>query len=401
MNRRKFLRKSAFAALAGAAISLHSCYEDDGFRPYPAPSDRDSSTDGDNVDTWSTSLFTASDRHEMGQGNNLPELLQKAVDKAEIKPQVVLLGGDYVGGGRNMTPEFTIKDLQNEVYSVLEAPTCDALFTYGSHDNCCDEGYSAFFSGPRRCNGYYIYGISYLQVASATDSSTRAAITLNQSLLRSGTEFSEFQDDDIILSSTGYSGIDIDDLYGKSAESASANFLKWANSLTDNAPIVVMSHMPLHNNRGDNFGGLIWYEALSKVAEKHDLLFLWGHNHTIEEKAKDQTDREDEKMKDRFLYLLTPADLLTPGDTIEIQGAAKSEVVTKELNFSYANAGYIKLGYGTIITFSGSKTAGVYDQMTLHRYAIDSVPTETEIGFIGKTNPYTISLQKTSSKKVR
>jgi len=396
MDRRKFLKNTAAAAMAGAAMVLPSCSDSDFFPPMPDRKDRRSGRNKDK-NVRSTSLFTASDRHEMGEGNNLPALVEKVVDQADVVPQVVLLGGDYVGGGRVMTPEFTINDLYNEVYSVLEAPTCDALFTYGSHDKCCTEGYSAFFSGPRRCDGYYIYGITYVQVACATDADAEAAVRLHGSLLRSGADYSEFEDDDIILTKSGYSGIDIADRYGKSAESATASFLKWLDTLDDNAPIVVMSHMPLHYNRGDNFGGLKWYEALSKAAEKHDVIFLWGHNHTIEEKASDYSDRTDEKMKDRFYYMLTPSDFLTHGDTIDIQGASKDEVVSEKLNFSYANAGYIKLGYGTLITFSGNREDGAYDSMTIHRYGIDSVPAETEIGFTGKSNPFTLSLQKTSS----
>jgi hypothetical protein len=48
-----------------------------------------------------------------------------------------------------------------------------------------------------------------------------------------------------------------------------------------------------------------------------------------------------------------------------------------------------------VLTFSGLQKDGAYTQLTLHRYAIDSVSPETEIGFTGKSNPYTISLQKT------
>ena len=33
--------------------------------------------------------------------------------------------------------------------------------------------------------------------------------------------------------------------------------------------------------------------------------------------------------------------------------------------------------------------------LSLHRYAVDGVAEETEIGFTGKSNPYTIPLQKT------
>ncbi|MBQ8061604.1 MAG: metallophosphoesterase [Bacteroidales bacterium] len=328
----------------------------------------------------------------MGEGNNLPSILKAAVSQSGICPGVVLLGGDYVGGGKVMTPEFPISDLYSEVYSVLDAPTCDALFTYGSHDACCTDGYSAFFSGPRRCDGYYVYGITYVQVACATDEDASAAVSLHNSLLRSGEDFSDFDDDDILLEKSGYGGIDIVDRFGKSAESASASFLKWVESLDDNAPIVVMSHMPLHYNRGDNYGGQIWYEALSKAALSHDILFLWGHNHTIEEKAADYSDKDDVKLADRFKYLLTPSDFLTPGDTMEIQGASKEETISARLNFSYANAGYIKLGYGTMITFSGDSSS--YSAMTLHRYAADTVEKETEIGFTGKPNPYTVRLTK-------
>ncbi len=391
MDRRKFLKNSATAALAGATMSLTSCTDliDNGF--YPPYMGRGNGKEGKSRSAkHSSSLFTASDRHEVGEGNFFPSILKAAVDKSGIKPSVVLLGGDYVGGGKVMTPEFPISDLYSEVYSVLEAPTCDALFTYGSHDACCTDGYSAFFSGPRRCDGYYIYGITYVQVACAKDEDTAAAVSLHDSLLRSGKEFSDFEDDDILLEKSGYGGIDVVDRYGKSAESASASFLKWVESLDDHCPIVVMSHMPLHYNRGDNYGGQIWYEALAKAAQSHDILFLWGHNHTIEEKAADFSDKTDEKLADRFKYLLTPSDFLTPGDNMEIQCASKGETVSVRLNFSYANAGYIKLGYGTMITFEGDASA--YTTMRIHRYAADSLADETEIGFTGKPNPYTVHL---------
>jgi len=392
MDRRKFLKTTKAAAMAGAVMTLPSCdvLLNDGFYPpYRERGGKDQREDPSAKRT--ASLFTASDRHEMGSGNNLPSLLTAAVKQSGIKPGVVLLGGDYVGGGNDMTPAFPVSDLYSEVYSVLEAPTCDALFTYGSHDACCTDGYEAFFSGPRRCNGFYIYGITYVQMASATDQDTEAAVALHDSLLRSGEAFSDFDEDDIIFEKSGYSGIDIVDRYGKSAQSSSESFLKWVGSLDDNAPIVVMSHMPLHYNRGDNYGGQIWCEVLKEAALKHDILFLWGHNHTLEEKAADLSDRDDPKLADRYKYFLTPADFLTPGDTMDVQCAGKGEFTPVRLNFSYANAGYIKLGYGTMITFSGD--ASSFTSMTLHRFAADSYDKETEIGFTGKTNPYTVSLK--------
>ena len=72
-------------------------------------------------------------------------------------------------------------------------------------------------------------------------------------------------------------------------------------------------------------------------------------------------------------------------------------MVTKELPFTYANAGYIKLGYGTIITFSAQDSSDGYDSMTIRRFSIESIAPETEIGFTGKSNPFTVKLKRTSA----
>lgn len=37
------------------------------------------------------------------------------------------------------------------------------------------------------------------------------------------------------------------------------------STIADRDPIVVMSHVPLHANRGDNPGALTWYKALTAV----------------------------------------------------------------------------------------------------------------------------------------
>ena len=66
---------------------------------------------------YNTTLFVATDRHETGKGNNLTAMLARAVAGSGIRPQTVLLGSDYVGGWGDMTPEFTIKDVYDEVYA--------------------------------------------------------------------------------------------------------------------------------------------------------------------------------------------------------------------------------------------------------------------------------------------
>ena len=61
--------------------------------------------------TKSTALFVATDRHETGKGNNLAAMLRIAVEGSDVKPRLVILGGDYVGGGGKSNPEFSISDL--------------------------------------------------------------------------------------------------------------------------------------------------------------------------------------------------------------------------------------------------------------------------------------------------
>lgn len=152
-----------------------------------------------------------------------------------------------------------------------------------------------------------------------------------------------------------YGYIDIVDSNGISAQTASTNFLSWVASLEDNIPIIFMSHVPMHVNRKDNLGAAIWCEALNKAAETHDVIALFGHNHTLE--GQSNTDR---------LYYFVPA-----GSSMPVQGADKggdySEPVT--IGFSYMNAGYLTLGYGTLMTFSDLDLNGTYDELTIQRYS--------------------------------
>ena len=69
---------------------------------------------------YSTTLFVATDRHETGKGNNLTAMLARAVAGSGIRPQTVLLGGDYVGGMSDMTPVFSIRDVYDEVYAIVD-----------------------------------------------------------------------------------------------------------------------------------------------------------------------------------------------------------------------------------------------------------------------------------------
>jgi hypothetical protein len=157
--------------------------------------------------------------------------------------------------------------------------------------------------------------------------------------------------------------------------------LDWVSSLDDNMPIIVMSHVPLHVSRNDNLGAAVWCEALNKASETHDVVMLFGHNHTVERSGMDR------------YYYLVPA-----GSSMPVQGSDRrgdySEPVT--INFTYLNAGYITLGYGSLLTFTDVDTDGVYDELTVQRY---STTGKDEIfGNTGIGSPYTITLTQWSEK---
>ena len=310
---------------------------------------------GDFDKGYSTSIFVATDRHETGKGNNLTAMLARAVAGSGMQPQTVLLGGDYVGGGRDMAPAFSIKDLYDEIYAVTDPLNTRVMMTFGLHDNACSEGYQPFYSGPCRCEGYYTYGISYIQMAFDTDSAAIAAIRYYE-------EHGEELPDDMpsldeegdgtmpplpeeggsMPKRKGYEGIDQADPYGISAESAARSFTQWVSTIADHDPVVVMTHVPLHANRDDNSGALTWYKALTAAAQHHEVLVLWGHNHTMEEIGLG-----DELEQDCYL--------LTAGDSITVQGDSITGAVRCPLSFTYANAGYLKLGKATVITFSDTR----------------------------------------------
>jgi hypothetical protein len=344
----------------------------------------------------STSLFVATDRHEAGDGNYLAQSLQMIVKQMDVvTPQTVLLGGDYVGNGPDKgklgQPAFSLDDVRSEIFGTLPPQTTDVLFTYGSHDRNCTDNYGAFFSGPHRCNGYYVYGISYAQMVYDTDSQVQAAVALYEEQGENADESvgppPEGPDEhgdgerpqppsDNQQPQRAYNGIDVNDPFGSSAESAAASFTSWVSTLTDHAPIVVMSHVPMHAHRGDNPGGIYWFEALSRAAETHDVILFFGHNHSLEERGDSL---------DQNYYLLTP------GDSISVQGNQLQGVQRRRLGFTYANAGYLKLGWSTLVTFTDTDGNGHYDRMRLRRFSVLGND-DSRFGLTGKRNPYSLRL---------
>lgn len=288
--------------------------------------------------------------------NHLTEVLS-LVAADHVQPEVVVLGGDNVGDGGDKSidvtgypigaPYFSMSAVDAQVKHVF-GDAVQTLYTYGSHDIHATDPYEdTFLSGPFAGNGYYIYGISFAQMIYDTDQQA-----------------------------AHYEGKDITDRNGASAQIASHRFLTWVNSLDDHFPIIVMSHVPLHANRGDNAGAWTWTRALNAASEHHDIIFLWGHNHTVEM-------RDSGKAVERANYLKLPGEVLVVQSwDVDESGAPilkrdKDLVSQAEtLRFIYMNAGYITNGIGTVLTFSDANGNGLWDQLTVKRYALEAEETE-------------------------
>lgn len=300
-----------------------------------------------------TSLFAAADIHALdGQSRFSAVLSLVKEDKSAVQPKVVLLGGDYVGGGRppvteeerlkRWQPVFRLADVRREIVDAF-GDDVKTYFTYGSHDKNEISAGRDFFCGPADCGGYYLYGISFSQMRYAAKGQ---------------------------LIEDGYDGPDADSPLGGSAKEAARHFSEWASSLNDGRTIFVMSHLPLHVHRGDNRGADIWCCALNHAAARHNIFVFFAHNHSTERRTD----------YDRAFYLIPP------GGVMPVQGAEREDSRDVRLKFTYLNAGYILHGCGTLLTLSDSDGDGRYDKVYIRRYAVDAG--ETAFGNTKEASPY-------------
>lgn len=398
MVKRKISWTTGFSAIA-LTVFLCGCSNSESANG-PVTSNSAEASEPDLSAGKSVSVFVASDRHDNGKGNNLTASLQMVTSRMDaVTPQTVLLGGDYVGsgGGKDMQPQFSTKDIEDEVYRVLDRNKTDLLFTYGSHDRNSIEGYAPFFSGPKREQGFYIYGISYVQMSYKDDATTKAALERSKAYTDSIASLPDslknvpmppppdsikFSKAAFLADDPGYNGIDIEDPFGMSATPAAKYFTTWVNSLSDNAPIIMMSHVPLHYNREDNFGAETWFKTIEVAAQKHDIIFFYAHNHTLEEKGDSAMTKIE-----------TDSHMMLPGDSITVQGDSLEGTPRHELNFIYANAGYLKLGWSSLVTFTDIDTDDNLDYVSIRRFNILG-ENDSYFGSTDKKNPLVFKLQK-------
>ena len=230
-------------------------------------------------------IFFATDRHE--ETSKLNSLLSALA----YTPGLVVLGGDHV----NDTNSGSLASITAEIQAVY--PGVQTFYTYAAHDPNVSADSSNPYAFARTGEvyegaDYYVYGVDQDDMSSASSAST-----------------------------------------------ASQNFISWAETADSSKVIFVMCHMPIHSRRGDNAGGATWMTALNEVGESHDVVFLWGHNHTGESSA------------DTSVYFVNVGGSLTP------QGGS-----TGTINFTYMNAGYIKNGYASMIVVNS-------DSVSVSRYS--------------------------------
>ena len=103
-------------------------------------------------------------------------------------------------------------------------------------------------------------------------------------------------------------------------------------SSDDLRPVIILTHVPLHhttrNSAGDNMYASYIFNAINKAAEKLDIIFIFGHNHS---------GTHDD-------YIGGSVNYMAPGDSIRIPLPDKTgeDCYTNEtLNFTYSNCGYI------------------------------------------------------------
>lgn len=230
-------------------------------------------------------IFFATDRHE--STSNLNSLLKAMA----YEPGLVVLGGDHV----NNTNRGSLATITSEIQAVYAG--VQTFYTYAAHDSNVSEDSSNPYAYAR--TGEYYTGEDYYVYA-----------------------------------------VDQNDMQSSSsASSASAKFVSWADNVDASKVIFVMCHMPIHKRRNDNAGGAVWMDALNQVGQTHDVVFLWGHNHTGESSA------------DTSVYFVGRGGSLTP------QGGS-----TGTIYFTYMNAGYIKNGYATMAVIND-------DNVTFTRYS--------------------------------
>lgn len=208
----------------------------------------------DPVPSWETAYAVfASDRHANTNA------IYQACHNMDVTDPYVCLVGDMVGQyTKTDSPLYYSSTVKAEVDAVFTNATTQIV--WGLHDagvnddagivKCAKANSSGLIYTGKDSKGnvqYYVYAIAYNDIADNT----------------------------------------------VTAEAAAGNFEKWVGTITDTTiPVFVVSHVPMHYKRNDNYGAYYWNRAVTYAATgsetggvssiKRDVVFIHGHNHTAE-----------------------------------------------------------------------------------------------------------------------
>ncbi|MBR5111933.1 MAG: metallophosphoesterase [Clostridia bacterium] len=240
-------------------------------------------------------IVTFSDCQQYGTGayKNFGNVLKVMKDDGMPQPDSLLMGGDYTKILFDYATPGMIQLREHYVNTYPQGDPDDIICIQGNHD--------------QKVAGFYPTGMY--------DMGTYQLFVMNE-------------DDFPWKQSKSSKKEDIVKATAEKLDAALSSMI----SADDLRPVIILTHVPLHhttrNSAGDNMYASYIFNVLNKAAEKLDIIFIFGHNHS---------GTHDD-------YIGGSVNYMAPGDSIRIPLPDKTgeDCYTNEtLNFTYTNCGYI------------------------------------------------------------
>lgn len=270
-------------------------------------------------------VIAASD-YQLSNSSTIMTNIMKQIKADYGTPYAALLGGDYDAGAVSTTATH-IKNVDNVISSVF--PDLEnRIYIQGNHENYAGlkvDGTNLMnYTGAYDTEYYGVYAFNHDDFPWSTSSNPKSSKSLVQATA-----------DDLG-----------DYLEAKIAEGYSK-------------PIFVMSHLPLHAARGDNYYAKLIFDELEAAGEAGlNIIFLCGHNHSGGYDA----------------YLGNGSYYLPVGSSLTVVDGTSGSYTDDSISFTYMNYGYLGKISGSACTHQTMTAFEITgDQVTIKRYAEDGV----------------------------
>lgn len=155
------------------------------------------------------------------------------------------------------------------------------------------------------------------------------------------------------------------------AQTEAAEFEAWVDEIDCTIPIIAAGHVPTHKKRNDNLGATYWHAAFNYAATGSEdgteiirnVVYLSGHNHTVE----------------TTLYNYEP------GDSYTIQGTTKDTLESVTAYYSYITDGYMSNQASGKPTPHSTLIEITDDTITYYQFPAASVDTATVLQSVTRT----------------